>query len=910
MAKSRKDTSVPAMNSQQNGADTIVTLSGMYQNYFLDYASYVILERAVPAVEDGLKPVQRRILHAMFEQHDGRYHKVANLIGQTMQYHPHGDAAIGEALVNLGQKDLLIDCQGNWGDFRTGDSAAAARYIEARLTKLALDIAFNHDTTVWQLSYDGRKREPVTLPMKFPLVLALGVEGIAVGLSTKILPHNFVELVKASIAVLKGRKVDLYPDFPTGGMVDVANYNAGARGGKVRVRAKIRELDRKTLQITEIPFSVTTGDLIESILKANDKGQIKIKKVVDKVAAEVDIEIELQPGVSPDVTIDALYAFTDCEVSISPNCCIIVDNRPVFTDVNEMLRISTENTKALLRQELEIQKHDLEEKLHFLSLEKIFIEKRIYRDIEECETWEAVLETIDKGLRKYLVTPSMSPATSDKRIRLIREITEEDILRLTEIRIKRISKFNTFKADEDMAKLHIELEQTKHHLANLVEYAVDYFETLLSKYSKGRERKTEILTFDSIRATEVVANNAKLYVNRAEGFIGTGLKKDEFVQDCSDIDDIIVFRRDGVMKVVKIDEKVFLGKDIVHVAVWKKNDERTTYNMAYIDAKTGRTFVKRFNVTAITRDKDYQLGADAKGSKMLYLTVNPNGESELVTVTLSSGSTAKIKIFDYDFSELAIKGRDSQGNILTKYPVKQIRQKEAGKSTIGARKLWFDDITGRLNSQERGRLIGEFDTGDTILILYNDGSYEVTDTDVQQRFEMKDILHVGKFTPDLVINSVHFDGIKGWTMVKRFVVETNKLRERFSFLTDHNKSKLLFASVKANPRIKYTLKVKGKAMTGEISIGEFMDIKGWKAVGNRLSDQLLTGVKEIEVEASRLLPKAAETVAPKQVDLFGTQEEIEVKEHKDMKEKPKTAKDDKPVGEKKTYKAGDTIEFD
>lgn len=893
MAKAKKDTSIPPTTSA-NHEDHIVTLSGMYQNYFLDYASYVILERAVPAIEDGLKPVQRRILHAMNEQHDGRYHKVANLIGQTMQFHPHGDAAIGDALVNMGQKDLLIDCQGNWGDYRTGDSAAAPRYIEARLTKFALDVAFNSDTTVWQLSYDGRKREPVNLPMKFPLVLAHGAEGIAVGLSTKILPHNFIEIIKASIAALKGRKSELIPDFPTGGLIDAGNYNGGGRGGKVRVRARIKEIDKKTLQITEIPYGVTTGDLIESVIKANEKGQIKIKKVIDKVAANIDIEIELQPGVSPDVTIDALYAFTDCEVSISPNCCVIIDNKPLFTDVNELLRISTENTKDLLRMELEILQHDLEEKLHFASLEKIFIEKRIYRDIEECETWEAVLTTIDTGLRKYVVTPDMKPAANDQRIRLLREIVEDDILRLTEIRIKRISKFNSFKADEEINKLNAELDETRHHLEHLTEYAIAYFENLLSKHGKGRERRTEIAAFDTIQASAVVANNAKLYVNRAEGFIGMGLKKDEYVQDCSDIDDIIVFRRDGVMKVVRVGEKTFVGKDIIHVAVWKKNDERTTYNLAYLDAKTGRSFVKRFNITAITRDKDYQLGSDAKGSKILYFTANPNGESEVVQITLTPASTAKIKIFDYDFAELAIKGRDSLGNVLTKYPVKQIRQKEVGKSTIGAQKLWFDDITGRLNTLERGTLLGEFDTGDNLLILYTDGSYEVTDMDVQQRFEMKEILHLCKHTPDLIVNAVHFDGHKGWTMVKRFKIETNKLRERYSYLTDHPKSKLLFASVKENPRISYTLKIKGKPMTGEVLLGDFMEPKGWKALGNRLSDQLLGSVKEIAPGESKLArpPKDEPAAAPQQVNLFGEVEEPE-----------------ESVA-KKTFKAGDTIEFD
>jgi topoisomerase-4 subunit A len=893
-AEKNKDNTLPPAVSH-NGEDTIVTLSGMYQNYFLDYASYVILERAVPAIEDGLKPVQRRILHAMFEQHDGRYHKVANLIGQTMQYHPHGDAAIGEALVNMGQKELLIDCQGNWGDYRTGDDAAAPRYIEARLTKLALDIAFNADTTVWQMSYDGRKREPVNLPMKFPLVLAHGAEGIAVGLSTKILPHNFVELVKASIACLKGKKVEIFPDFPTGGSVDVSNYNGGMRGGKIRVRAKIRELDKKTLQITEIPFGVTVGDLCDSIVKANEKGQIKIKKVSDKTAANVDIEIELQPGVSPDVTIDALYAFTDCEINISPNCCVIIENKPLFTTVDELLRISTENTKALLRLELEILKKELEEKLHFASLEKIFIEKRIYRNIEECETWEAVLDTVSKGLKKYVITPSEKGYDQEeKRLKLLRDITEDDLVRLTEIRIKRISKFNAFKADEEIAKLNEELTQTQHHLAHLTEYAVAYFETLLQKYGKSRTRRTELAAFDTIQASAVVANNAKLYVNRAEGFIGMGLKKDEWVQDCSDIDDVIVFRRDGVMKIVRIGEKVFVGKDIIYVAVWKKNDERTTYNMAYVEGKQGRTMAKRFNVTAITRDKEYALATAEKGSKVLYFTANPNGESEVVNVQLTAGCTAKIKVFDYDFAELAIKGREAQGNILTKYPVKQIRHKEVGKSTIGAQKLWYDEITGRLNTQERGSLLGEFDTGDGVFVLYNNGSYEVTDTDVQQRFEPKDILYLGKFDPQLVINAVHFDGHKGWTMVKRFRVETNKLRERYSFLTDHPKSKILFTSIQPNPRIRYTLKVKGKALAGEINLGEFMEPKGWKAVGNKLSDQLLTQLREVEAETP--LPSVH------QPDLFGLAEEAAPMAAASKKKEavPKAPK----------VKVGDTIEFD
>lgn len=909
MAKQKNDRSLPPGVSQ-NGEDSIISLTGMYQDYFLDYASYVILERAVPALEDGLKPVQRRILHAMFQQHDGRYHKVANLIGQTMQYHPHGDAAIGDALVNMGQKDLLIDCQGNWGDFRTGDAAAAPRYIEARLTKFALDVAFNADTTAWQMTYDGRKREPVNLPMKFPMVLALGADGIAVGLSTKILPHNFCEIIKASIKVLRGGRADLLPDFPTRGMMDASNYAGGARGGKVRVRARIKESDKKTLIIHEIPYGTTTGDVMESITKANQKGQIKIKKVTDRTAANVEIEVELQPGVSPDVTIDALYAFTACEVSISPNCCIIEDNKPLFTDVNELLRISTENTKELLRRELEIEKHDLQERLHFASLEKIFIEKRIYRDIEECETWEAVLETIDKGLRKFVLTPNMKPAANEQRIKLLREITDDDILRLTEIKIKRISKFNTFKADEEIAKLQESLATAEHHLANLTDFAVAYFEDLLKKYGKGRERQTEITNFDTIKASEVVANNAKLYANFADGFIGTGLKKDEFICDCSDIDDIIVFRRDGVMKVVRVGDKTFVGKDLLHVAVWKKNDERTTYNMAYLDAKTGRTFAKRFNVTAITRDKEYQLGSEEKGSKVLYLTANPNGESEKINVQLTQSCTAKIKNFDYDFGELEIKGRGSLGNILTKYPVSKIKQKEVGQSTIGARKLWFDDITGRLNTQERGRLLGEFDTGDNLLLLYNDGTYEVIDTDVQQRFEMKEILHLGKLTAETVVNALHFDGHKGWTMVKRFRIETTKLKERFSYLTDHPKSKMLFASAAANPRIRYSIKIKGKAMSGEVNLGEFMDVKGWKAVGNRLHEGLLSSVKEVENVAVAVARPAAV-----QADLFAV-EPVEVAEilvEKPSKNKPSAAGDVAPVlpksaGEK--FTAGDVIEFD
>ncbi|MDX1939085.1 MAG: DNA gyrase/topoisomerase IV subunit A [Saprospiraceae bacterium] len=837
------------LNDNGNGEGHLTTLNGMYQDYFLDYASYVILERAVPSVHDGLKPVQRRILHAMKEMDDGRYHKIANVIGQTMQYHPHGDAAIGDALVNLGQKDLMIDCQGNWGDVRTGDDAAAARYIEGRLTKFALEVAFNSQTTEWQLSYDGRKKEPINLPMKFPLLLAQGAEGIAVGLSTKILPHNFIELIKASIQILKDKKVTIYPDFPTGGSIDVSDYQGGKRGGKVKVRAKIEVVDKSTLAVRDIPYGITTATLQDSIVKATEKGKIKIKKVTDNTAKDVEIAIELAPGTSPDVTIDALYAFTDCEVSISPNACVIIDNKPYFLTVEEILEINTKNTKDLLRRELEIKQHELMEKWLFASLEKIFIEKRIYRDIEECETWEAVLAAIDNGLRKYVVTPSDKPKKDDKRLKLFRDLTQEDFVRLTEIKIKRISKFNSFKADEQIADLEKELEQVRHDLEHLTDFAIAYFENLLKKYGKGRERRTHIATFDTIQATEVVANNAKLYVDRKEGFIGTGLKKDEFVCDCSDIDEIIAFRRDGKFQVSKISDKVFVGKDIIHVAVWKKGDDRTTYNMVYLDSKTGRSMAKRFNVTAITRDREYDLTMGNELSKTLYFSANPNGEAEVITVQLSPSSRAKIKQFDFDFTELEIKGRASQGNILTKYPVKKITMKEAGKSTIGAQQWWFDDITGKLNNDERGRLLGEFDTGDYLLALYKDGNFEVLEPDALKRFDVNELLSIEKYNPETIINAVHYEGNKGWTMIKRFKVEaSSSLGQRYSYLSEHKDSKLLFASTKTEPRVRYSVKLKNKKMDGEVNLAEFIDVKGWKAIGNRLSDQKLTSIKELSEE--------------------------------------------------------------
>ncbi len=836
-------------NGTENGSDNIISLNGMYKDYFLDYASYVILERAVPGINDGLKPVQRRILHSMKEMDDGRFHKVANIIGQTMQYHPHGDAAIGAALVNMGQKDLLIDCQGNWGDVRTGDSAAASRYIEARLTKFALEVAFNKQTTDWQLSYDGRKNEPIALPMKFPLLLAHGAEGIAVGLSTKILPHNFIELLKASIKILQDKRVKIYPDFLTGGQIDVSDYNGGKRGGKVKVRAKIIKIDKSTLAVKELPYGVTTSNLIDSIIKANDKGKIKVKKVSDNTAKEVEVLIELPSGESPDVAIDALYAFTNCEISISPNACVIIDDKPHFLTVEEILRTSTEQTKELLKLELLIKQAELEEKWHMASLEKIFIENRIYREIEECESFEEVIETIDRELRKYVRTPGDEKLPKDQRLLLKRDITQEDIIKLTEIKIKRISKYNSFKADEQIAKLEEELKQVRFDLEHLTDFAIAYFERLLDKFGKGKERRTSITTFEQIARAEVVANNAKLYVNRKEGFIGTGLKKDDFVTDCSDIDDIIVFRADGKFVVTRIAEKVFVGKNILHVDVWKKGDDRTTYNMIYVDAKSGRSMAKRFHVTAITRDREYDLTKGAKGSKALYFTANPNGEAETVNIQLTQGCSARNKIFDFDFGELAIKGRASQGNIVTKYPIRKITQLEVGKSTLGALKVWMDEVSGKLNTEERGKYLGEYDTGDHLITIYKNGSYEIVDMDMNRRFEIKDLLYIGKFDEKVVVSAVYYEGSKKWTMVKRFNIETSSINQNFPFIPEHRSSRLLFVSTKSNVNIEYTEKNGGGAKKQQtINLDEFIDVKGWKALGNKLSDQKITGVKEIMAE--------------------------------------------------------------
>lgn len=838
----------PSDNDNENLAiqdDNIISLKGMFQEYFLDYASYVILERAVPAIDDGLKPVQRRILYSLKEKDDGRYHKVANIIGHTMQYHPHGDAAIGAAMVHIGQKDLMIDCQGNWGDNRTGDRAAAPRYIEARLTKFALDVAFNNQTTEWQLSYDGRNKEPMNLPMKFPLLLAQGADGIAVGLSTKILPHNFIELIKASIKILQGKKVKIYPDFQHGGMVDVGNYNGGKRGGKVKVRAKIDILDKNTLVIRELPYSVTTTTMIDSILKANDKGKIKIKKVTDNTAKHVEILIDIPTDASPEVTMDALYAFTNCEISISPNACIIIDDKPYFLTVEEILEINTRDTKDLLQKELEIKKGELEEKWHFACLEKIFIQNRIYRDIEECESWEEVLKAVDKGLKKYVSTPSEKTKKSDKRLRLLREITEEDLVRLTEIRIKRISKYNAFKADEKIAEIEEALKQVKHDLANLTDYAIAYFQRLLDKYGKGKERKTLIQSFDTIKATEVVANNAKLYANLKEGFIGMGLKRDEFISECSDIAEIIVFRKDGKFLITRISDKAFVGKNILHVAVWKKGDERTTYNAVYVDGKTGRSMIKRFNVTAITRDKEYDITKGTPRSKLVYFSANPNGEAETVGVLLSQGCKAKNKSFDFDFSEIAIKGRGSQGNILTKYPLKKVTLKAAGQSTLSAIKLWVDESSGRLNRDDRGIFLGDFDTGDLILVVYKDGSYGMTDYEMSNRYDIKEIAAIQKYDPDIVVSAIYYDGDKKNTLVKRFKIETTTTGTKYPFITENRLSKLLYATIDTEAVVEYVIKNNKEKQVKNINLDQFIDVKGWKALGNRLIDQKVTSVKEL-----------------------------------------------------------------
>ena len=818
-------------NDMQSGSHeaSVTRVSGMYEDYFLDYASYVILERAVPALNDGLKPVNRRILHSMREMEDGRYHKVANIIGQTMRYHPHGDASIGDALVQLGQRDLLIDTQGNWGNILTGDSAAAPRYIEARLTKFALEVVFSPKVTEWQASYDGRAKEPIHLPVKFPLLLAQGIEGIAVGLSTRILPHNFIELIDASIKVLKGRSFQLYPDFPTGGIADFTNYSEGLRGGRVRVRAKI-SIDNKNLVITEIPYGTTTVSLIDSILKANDRGKIKIKKIEDNTAEKVEILVHLPSGVSPDKTIDALYAFTDCEVSIAPLCCVIEDDRPQFLGVKEVLRRSTDKTLNLLKKELEIKLHELEEQWHFASLERIFIEEKIYRDIEEAETWEQVIEFIRKGLKPFVK-------------QLIREVTDDDIVRLTEIRIKRISKFDKDKADEHILDLEGRIDEVKHHLANLIDYAVDYFKSIKKKYGPGRERKTEIRTFEDIDATKVAIANSKLYMNREEGFIGTGLRKDEFVTECSDIDDIIVFTRSGKMVVTKVDQKTYIGKNIIHAAVWKKGDKRTIYNMIYRDGPRGRTFMKRFSVTSITRDREYDLTAGTKGSDVLYFTANPNGEAEVVTVLLRNLQKVRKLKFDLDFAELSVKGRVAKGNLVTKFPVKKIELKEEGVSTLAARKIWYDESVRRLNADARGELLGSFRGEDKILEVTASGNYRTLGFDLSTKFE-EDMLILEKYDPQKALSAIYFDGDKKRFFVKRFIPEVSDKKELF--IRDAEGSYLEFVASDRQPRIEIVFKkIKGKQRDSEIlDLSEFISIKGQKAQGNQLTKY---DVKQINI---------------------------------------------------------------
>lgn len=832
---------VPKTGYIPEALHTVTALSGMYQDWFLDYASYVILERAVPHMSDGLKPVQRRILYSMKRMDDGRFNKVANIIGHTMQFHPHGDASIGDALVQLGQKELLVESQGNWGNILTGDGAAAPRYIEARLSKFALEVTFNSKTTEWMSSYDGRNREPVTLPVKFPLLLAMGVEGIAVGLSSKILPHNFNELIDASINYLQGKPFELYPDFPTAGMIDVSKYNDGARGGVVKVRARIEKVDKKGLVISEIPFGRTTTSLIETIVKANDRGKIKIKKIDDNTAGGVEIVIQLQSGISPDKTIDALYAFTDCELSISPNACVITDeNKPAFVGVSDILRHNTDQTVKLLKLELEIRKAELEEEWHFSSLEKIFIEKRIYRDIEECETWEAVITAIEKGLKPY-----------KKLFR--REITRDDIIKLTEIKIKRISKYDSSRADEHIRGLETDLEEVAIHLANIIPYAINYYRQIRKKYGKGRERRTEIRSFETIEATKVVAANAKLFVNRQEGFIGTGLKKDEYVCDCSDIDDIIVIRKDGTYLITKVAEKQFVGKDVIHAQVFLRNDSRTIYNVAYQDGREGPYYVKRCALTGLTRDKEYNLGRGTAGTRILYLSANPNGEAEVIRVYHKPKARLKKLTFDFDFGELAIKGRGSMGNILTKNAVHKITLKEKGLSTLGGRKLWFDDAVMRLNADGRGKFLGEFASEEMLLVVTRGGWYRTSGTDLSSHFE-DDLLLLEKFRESKIFSSVYWDEEQQFYYVKRFAFEeADRLQ---CFISDSEGSRLVSLTEVEYPRFEIKFGGKNEGRKQEIiEVAEFIGVKSFRAKGRRLSNYSVADIREIDpVVRSEAMP--------------------------------------------------------
>lgn len=809
------------MEGHEHKEESLKKVSGLYKDWFLDYASYVILDRAIPSIYDGFKPVQRRIMHSMRELEDGRYNKVANIVGNTMKYHPHGDASITDAMVQIGQKELLIDTQGNWGNVYTGDSAAAARYIEARLTPFALEVVFNPKTTEWSKSYDGRNNEPIDLPVKFPLLLAQGVEGIGVGLSTKIMPHNFNELLSASVAYLKGKKFELYPDFQTGGLLDVSNYNDGQRGGKLRTRARIIQKDKNTLCITELPFSKNTGDLIDSVIKANEKGKIKIKKIEDNTSDKVEINIHLANDVSPDKTIDALYAFTDCEVSISPNACVIVGDKPEFLSVSEILRRNTDHTVSLLKKELEIELHELEEKWHFASLERIFIENEIYQEIKGKNSKEEVYEAIDKALKPFIK-------------KLMRAITVEDIIKLTELPFMRISRYDRDKAEENILALEGKMEQVKHHLANLIAYAIDYFTNIQKKYGKDKERKTELRVFDNIDATKVVLANEKFYVNREEGFIGTSLKKDEYVFDCSDIDDIITFQKDGTMKVVKVEAKTFIGKNIVHVGVFKKGDKRTVYNMIYREGKEGPYYMKRFSVTGVTRNTDYKLASDKKGSEMLYFSANPNGEAETVTVLLKPNSRVRKNKIEIDFSELAIKGRDSRGNLVTKYAVKKVDLKEEGVSTLAPRKIWFDDTVRRLNADGRGTLLGSFKGDDKILTINQNGEAKLVTFDLLNRFD-DEYLILEKWKPEQPITCIYFDGEKGIYFIKRFLLE-NTINVQHFMPSEHPKSFVEFVGTSdgCTAEIVFPKDKSGKEKEPEIiNIDEFIAVKGIKAIGNQ-----------------------------------------------------------------------------
>ena len=838
---------------QSNDGDSLVKVTGMYKDWFLDYASYVILERAVPTINDGLKPVQRRILHSMKDLDDGRYNKVANIVGHTMQYHPHGDASIADAMVQIGQKELLIDTQGNWGNILTGDRAAASRYIEARLSKFALEVVFSPKITEWQLSYDGRKKEPIHLPVKFPLLLAQGAEGIAVGLSTKILPHNFVELLKASIQHLKGKKIKLYPDFQTGGIIDVQSYNDGNRGGKVRVRAKISQLDKNTLVINEIPRGTTTTSLIDNILKANDRGKIKIKKIEDNTAASVEILVHLPAGISPDKTIDALYAFTDCESSISPLGCVIVDNKPHFIGVSEMLRLSTENTVVLLKNELKIQLKELENQWHYATLERIFIENRIYRDIEEESTWSGVLQAINSGLVPYVS-------------KLKRQLVEEDIVRLTEIKIKRISKFDIDKAQEKIEALEGDIAEVKNNLEHLIEYAIRYFNHLIKTYGGDKERKSEIRIFDDVDAKKVVVRNQKLFINKEEGFVGTSLKKDEYLCDCSDIDDIIVFTKEGKMQVVRVDSKVFVGKNIIHASIFKRNDSRTIYNMIYRDGKRGTSFIKRFAVKGITRDKIYDMTQGTDGSEVLYFSANSNGEAEVVTITLrNSGSIKKLK-WDLDFADLQIKGRGVRGNTVTKYSILRVDFKEKGVSTLKPRNIWFDQTINRLNTDERGVLLGAFSGENKLLLVNNDGNSRVVTPDISLHFDDK-MIRIEKWIPKKPLTAIYFDREKERYFIKRFLIESETKED--SFVKDGGE--LLFFNSDWRPVIEVEFfKPRDKEIIPplEINVEEFIAIKGFKALGNQI-----TSKKVKKISLKKVLPYKEEVQLVEDIEVTD-QEEI------------------------------------